>query len=262
MNRLHLFEFEDLEWFPQAFRDMETDILQFYGSKMNPYGPVISKLKLVLEKLNCQNIIDLCSGGSGPLLLVQKELEIKENYKVDITLTDKFPNIEAFRKAGELSKGRIKYVETSVDATNVPANLKSFRTLFASFHHFKPESAKAILKDAVHKREGIGIFEFTNRGIFIVTSMLFLPIFCWLITPFIRPFSWRRLFWTYVIPVVPFVLLWNGTVSNLRTYSPEELERMTEEINCKDFTWEIGKAASIGAPKVTYLLGYPTNKKY
>ncbi len=46
----------------------------------------------------------------------------------------------------------------------VPRELKGFRTMFTSFHHFPPEEARAILQNAVDAGEGIGIFEITRRA--------------------------------------------------------------------------------------------------
>src|SRR5262249_25285944 len=159
----------------------------------NLYGPAVPKLKEVLERLKCRSLIDLCSGGTGPILKIQQQLESKENYSVQITLTDKFPNIEAFQQANTASRNSIKYIETSVDATDVPAHLRGFRTLFTSFHHFEADTARKILLDAVHKKEGIGVFEFTERSFPAFISIFLSPIFVLLTTFFIKPFGWKRL---------------------------------------------------------------------
>ena len=57
---------------------------------------------------------------------------------------------------------------------------------------------------------------------------LLAPIVVLLLTPAIRPFRWSRLFWTYVIPAVPALVLFDGIVSCLRIYSPEELRALEE----------------------------------
>ena len=43
------------------------------------------------------------------------------------------------------------------------------------------------------------------------------------VTPLIRPLRWSRLLWTYLIPLVPVITLFEGLVSCLRTYSVQEL---------------------------------------
>jgi hypothetical protein len=74
-------------------------------------------------------------------------------------------------------------------------------------------------------------------------------------TPFIRPFTWRRMVWTYILPVVPVVAMWDGLVSNLRTYSVRELGKLVEQIDSQRFRWRIGRVGSIGLSRVTYLIG-------
>ena len=202
------------------FRDAITDTLRFFSIKFNIYGPVVPRLKRILESLGCRDIIDLGSGGSGPILLVQRRLVNKEGCYVKVTLTDLFPNFEAFEKASEQSRGSIDYIATPVDATDVSEYLEGFRTMFASFHHFKPEKASMILQDAWRKRVGIGVFEFTNRSPAMFVVMLFSPILILLVTPFIKPLTWKKLFWTYLVPLIPLTGLWDGIVSYLRTYSP------------------------------------------
>jgi hypothetical protein len=231
--------------------------LQFYNVKFNPYGPVVPKLKQVLSKLDCRKILDLGSGGSGPALLIQDQLQNQHGYPVEITLTDMFPDLEAFRRASRQSGGKIQYVETPVDALQVPAALSGFRTFFAAFHHFPPDAARQILADTVHRGEGIGIFEFTDRSLTLYLVALVSPFFFWLMTPLIRPFSWKRLFWTYLVPVVPLLSVWEAMASNLRTYSPAELQELVHGLDAVHYTWEIGKVRSLGGYQITYLLGYP-----
>ncbi|MHB8896881.1 MAG: hypothetical protein ACYC99_17140 [Candidatus Geothermincolia bacterium] len=265
MRRVQLPELNDQRWCPPLFRDTATDILRFTCVKTNLYGPMLPRLKAVLQTLNCHQILDLCSGGTGPILRIQEQLD-RENYKVSVTLSDKFPNIAAFEEAAEASRCPVSYVEAPVDATDVPGGLRGFRTLFTSFHHFRPREARGILEDAARKREGIGIFEFTGRNPGIWVIMLISPLYFMLFMPFIKPFSWRKIFWTYVIPLFPLVGVWEGFASNMRTYSPEELKGLVESIDVEDYTWDIGmdqgtwdigRIHHAGLHTITYRLGYP-----
>ena len=80
-------------------------------------------------------------------------------------------------------------------------------------------------------------------------------------TPFIKPRTFPRFFWTYLIPVVPLATSWDGIVSILRTYSPKELKELTDSCTSSGYTWEVGYA-STGTPvfSFTYLVGYPVEK--
>jgi hypothetical protein len=148
-----------------------------------------------------------------------------------------------------------------VDARNISSELKGFRTFFTSFHHLGPEDAKQVLQDAVSKRTGIGIFESTRRDLFAFLWMLLLPITVWITTPWIRPFSIKRLLFTYLLPIVPLVLAWDGLVSCWRTYSCSELRQLTARLG-SSYKWNIGEIRGNWSPvPITYLIGLPLDIK-
>jgi hypothetical protein len=260
MRRFHLFEIEDQAWCPVVFRNAATDYLQFIINATSPYKPVISDLGKAIKKLASHRIVDLCSGGGGPWLQTQRELEAN-GVEIDICLTDRYPNLPAFEQIRSRSKNRIDYYPNPVDATSVPEELTGFRTIFTALHHFRPEDARAILLDAVKNRQGIGVFEVTERSpsaILIMTVHLLLVL---ILTPFIRPFRWSRLFFTYLIPIIPIIVWFDGVVSCLRTYTLEELTAMVESISDRGYHWEIAKKKSVRALiPVTYAIGYPEKR--
>jgi hypothetical protein len=257
MKRAQLFEFHDLSGFPHNWRNFLTEFITCYIRLFNPYGALAPRLKSLLARLGCRQVVDLCSGASGPVLHMQELLTDGEQYGVEVTLTDKYPNAQAFRQAAARRPGQVNGVEESVDALAVPAELRGFRTLFASLHHFPPALARRILEDAARRREGIGVFEFTERRLQAFLVMLLAPVMVLLLTPFVRPFRWSRLLWTYVIPVMPLVALWDGQVSNMRTYSLGELRELTQSIEADGYRWEAGQVGYFPRLRATYLFGYP-----
>ncbi len=70
----------------------------------------------------------------------------------------RYPNLPAFQAAASAHPGVIDFSPTPVNATQCsePCEL---RTQFASFHHFAPNSAVALLADAVRASQAIAIFE-------------------------------------------------------------------------------------------------------
>ena len=263
MNRIHGSEFHDLQWFPPMWRDFMTDVMSFFASTCKPYAVVAEKLGKAIMQAEASEIVDLCSGAGMPLLTVHHELCRSTGRPLKILLTDKFPHVEAFRRLTTASEGAICGIETPVDATNVPEELQGFRTLFSSFHHFDNDMARGILADAVEKHQGIGIFEYTEQNLFIWgLPILLTPVFVWLVTPFMRPFSWRRVVWTYLLPVIPFIGAWDGLVSCLRTYSPKELHDLTAGLGSSTYSWETGQIRSFGACRITYLIGVPKAARF
>ena len=172
-----------------------------------------------------------------------------------IWLTDKYPNLRALENAGAF-ENRITYYPDSVDAMKVPSELKGFRTMFTSFHHFSPEEARVVLQNAVDAGESIGIFEITQRAPLTIGLMFAWALMPFVCTPWIRPFRWSRLLWTYLIPIIPLVFLFDGVVSCLRTYRPMELREIVDELAASEYQWEIGELTN-GRVPVTYLIGYP-----
>ena len=180
---------------------------------------------------------------------------------MSVCLTDKYPNLPGFERASRLTNQVISFHPQPVDPTQVPGNLLGFRTMFSAFHHFQPEQACAVLADAVRNRQGIAIFEATQRHPLALLFTLLAPLGVLVATPFIRPFRWSRLLWTYLLPLVPLVTLFDGLVSCLRTYSVQDLRKLTAKLGTKDYHWEVGIAKSKMTPMpITYLLGVPIEK--
>ena len=79
-----------------------------------------------------------------------------------------------------------------------------------------------------------------------------------LLAPQLRPFSWRTLAWTYVIPALPWVIFWDALVSCLRVYSQAELAELTRSLRDSGYRWHIG-TVHLGSSQqqALYLWGAP-----
>lgn len=253
MGRIHLFEFEDQSWFPAILRNYGTDFLQFLSNKTKMYKPVIPVIEKGIKKSGENRIIDLGSGGGGGLLWLNSELK-KTIPDLKIILTDYYPNNPAFEYTQQQADN-FEFISKSVDAKDVSNELKGFRTMFLSLHHFKPKDAQQILQNAVDSKASIGIFEAQERSFPSLLAMFFSPISVLLTTPFIRPFKIGRILFTYLIPIVPLFVWWDGIISSLRTYSVKEMKELVEQLENKDsFDWEVSKIRS-GPGIILYLLG-------
>ena len=95
MGRIHLFEFEDLDWFPSTLRDYGTDFLQYGATKFDLYRNITSILEKGVKNSGTSQVIDLASGGGGGLVKLNQHLREKIP-DLKILLTDYYPNISAF----------------------------------------------------------------------------------------------------------------------------------------------------------------------
>lgn len=258
MRRIQFIELHDQLWFPSFLRDEITDALQFGLNLFKSYAPIAPFLQSAIESTHCPSIVDLCSGGGGPWLDLSRRLRDGSQSSLKVLLTDKYPNLLAFENMRTASRNQIGFYPGPVDAMKVPSELKGFRTMFTSFHHFPPEEAAAMLQNAVDANQGVGIFEITRRAPFTIGLMFLWVLLLIVSTPLIQPFRWSRLLCTFVIPVLPFVLLFDGLISCLRTYRPQELRELIGNLRAPGYRWEIGeKSSAPGKPPITYLIGLP-----
>lgn len=256
-----LFEFEDLEGFPSVIREGMTDYLRFLFNSTNLYKPIIPLLAEAYRKNGSQKIIDLCSGSGGSVERIQKGLSLYLEKQVPFVLTDKFPNIPSYKYLEEKTGGTFSYVNQSVDAINVSSNLNGFRTIFSGFHHFDKTVAKAVLKDAVDKKQGIAVFDGGDKNVLMILVILILhPLIFFFCTPFFKPFRVSRFVFTYLIPVIPFCTIWDGIVSVTRLYSPKELLSIAPDQTDAGYEWRSGKIKNQLGFNIAYLIGTPKNQ--
>ena len=255
MRRLHLVELGDLPWWPRLLRDGATDYLRVAVRATNFYEPVPRRLAAALQRSGATEILDLCSGGGGPWDVLLPALRL-EGIDVRVRLSDFYPNQAAFEQVAVEVPG-LEFIASPIDATHVPEGTAGFRTIFAGFHHFRPREARALLASAVAAGEGVAVFEGTVRRPLAIGLMFVVPLVVWLLTPRIRPFRWSRLFWTYLVPVIPLAIVFDGVVSCLRTYTPEEMLAMAKDVG-PGYEWEAGFDGPPRAPiPLTYLIGTP-----
>lgn len=259
MNRVHLFEFEDQKWLPPVIRNGITEYLQFIITTIHIYRPAVPMIERLRHASASGEIMDLCSGAGGPWYSLLQSGPLSNDPDFKVHLSDFFPNKPAFRALEAKHTPRVIIHEESIDATNVQINPGLSRTLFSAFHHFTPDQAEDILRDAVVKGGGIGLFEMTQRslfGIFYAGVAAFLS--CFLFTPFYRTFCWKRLVLTYLVPVIPICLAFDATVSAIRTYTPDELIAMARRADPDGtFVWESGrtKGTLLAPVGMLYLIG-------
>jgi hypothetical protein len=261
MKRIHFIEIADEAWCPQLIKDAVTDFCRFVLTHSKTYHAIAPLLAEALKRTGARRVLDLGSGAAGPWIELQSLLR-QLGMDVSVCLSDHYPNIEAFERARSLSQQAITYHPEPVDATRVPRELPGFRTMFTAFHHLRPEQARAMLADAVANNEGVAVFEPGQRNLlflFLLPLLLATPVRVLVATPFIRPFRWSRLLWTYLVPAVPLVLLFDSVVSVLRWYSLDQLYGLVSGLD--RYHWDIGTVRGKPIPfPITYLIGVPMEK--
>jgi len=254
MRRFHLIEIEDQRWCPASVRDGVTDYLRFMADAARVYEPVADTLADALHETNSSTIVDLAAGAGGPWRSLLPALR-ERGATPGVTLTDQHPNSAAFASIERDTGGAVRGHPYPADATATPSELTGLRTIFAALHHFRPTEARAVLQDAVRRGEGVAVFEPMHRSARAILLTCLTPMAVLLTTPRVTPFRWSRLAWTYLLPAIPLVVLIDGIVSCLRTYTPDELRGLVAGLEGADgYRWSAGEAGT-GPIPVTYLVG-------
>lgn len=163
---------------------------------------------------------------------------------ISFELSDIKPHIDAWMKSAAHS-AHLTFVPQAVDATNPPVSVTSVSTLNGSssdsligpdsrifrlyclaFHHFNDEMAAKVLKSSMDTSDGFAILELQERNIASLLLMILDHFFAYLVTLFWFFDSPLQILLTYVIPILPFILSFDGLVSCLRTRTLEEVVKL------------------------------------
>jgi len=264
-RRLHLVEIHDLDSCPSEVRRGLTDgLVALWGVRLDgrARGSLADAAARVVAGVVAQTratqVVDVCSGSGGPFKYLCESAELAGVQR--FTLTDLFPNVDAYRRLEARSKGKVRFVAEAVDATRLPAGLANdpqiVRTLFASFHHLPRPIAVSVLRDAVRAKQAIAVFEPQNRSPACLAIFLTaIPVGAFLAgvastaaratkahSLAEEPPSALAVFLRGVmrLTVVPVVTTLDGLVSCLRTYSRDEFMELAREADPDGaFSWSV-----------------------
>jgi len=264
MKRRQLFEFEDLPWFPHWIRKCMTRYIVAMHRLLGTSKTLAKLVAQALEHSTTHRVIDLCSGSGGPMLEVADILRQHYGYPdLQLTLSDLYPNQEAAHQLNQNEDEKTSYLTTPVNAADLDKELAGVRTMVCSLHHMRPEVAKSILRNAQQSQQPICIYEISDNSVPRGVRWLALPITFIMVlfdTPLIRPLTWQQLVFTYLIPILPLAIAWDGAVSNIRTYTLSDLDTLLSDLQSDAYAWEKGTLKGKGGDKL-YLLGLPLAKE-
>jgi hypothetical protein len=256
--RRHLVEFTDMPGLPRVLRRWLGDYLRGVLTLSRIFEPAAPALADLLRASGGDQVVDLCSGAGGPWPALVRPVEAALGRPLRVLLTDLHPDGDTWRWLQASAPAGVSGHPLPVPADDVPSSLAGTRTLFDGLHHLPPEVARAVLADAA--RHGVPLLaaEAVERSALGLAGVLFSPLLVWAVTPFLRPFSFSRVLLTYPVPLVPLMVLWDGIVSVLRCYRPDELRALTSGLD-DGYVWRVERTRPHG-PAATLLVGTPRTR--
>ncbi len=164
--RLQLFEFNDLAGAHPAVRDTIVESLSRTLDWGRMLDGLVDPFARFLEASGTSELLDLGAGAGGPARILAEALARSGRTVPRFVLTDLYPRVEAWSAARDAHPEAIDFHAAPVDATNVPDDLAAgrARTIINVFHHFPPELATAVLRDAVRGGRGVFVAEGFGRN--------------------------------------------------------------------------------------------------
>lgn len=172
--------------------------------------------------------------------------------------------------------------ETSTPAPLIYRKGAVIRSICGALHHFTPDLLRSMLGDAVRAGDAVLFVEAVERTPLTILSFQFIPwIICYILPPMLllmRLLSYgpasrasKRDFWsawihrcvfTYMFPIIPFIIWLDGFVSCLRTYSKGEFLAVAASVDVeRRFDWTVTR--EVGPSGVGVLVTYtgrPVNR--
>ncbi|EGY16283.1 hypothetical protein VD0002_g6023 [Verticillium dahliae] len=296
--RFHLFEIDDQPWFPSFLRARVQDALLATWVNRTPGLQPASPARLaadILEReigqasLPSHTFIDFCAGSGGPTPTIERilnrRLAAASLPAATFVLTDLHPNPASWSRAAAASRNLV-YEPNPIDASAAPPSLLAqhrgttvssssssatnkhkkkeiFRLFNLAFHHFPDPLARRILHDTLSTSSGFAIFELQAREPASLLACCLLGLGVLLGAPYHawRLRSWAVLFFCWVVPVLPFVLVFDGLVSSVRTRTPDEVEALMRTCGADCGAWEVRSGSEMHLWPVGYLHWIVATKK-
>ena len=219
----------DLEVTPISIKGVLRDLLMIGNSSpfRNYYNWVIQAISEEISDDSVENIFELGAGMCPitKMLILSKPIR---SSTINIIPTDLHPDIKQFKRLQNMDE-RVKPVFGSFDYSqlnNVPP--KSIAVLSATFHHIPEESKLHVLNSLMNDFDKVFIFEPIRNKL---SSYLFVS--CALFGGFALPFFLirkgsflRSMLWCWLIPICPFLFLWDGWVSCSRCWSVDRWKQI------------------------------------
>jgi hypothetical protein len=263
MRRLHLIEFEDCAWLPAPVRDAAVAILDAGAERLAFYDGALPALTGVLDRTRATHLVDLCSGAGGPALRLRTLLR-RAGRDVDLTLSDRHPSQVGLDRVAATHDGGVRYIDAPLDAMTGGPEADGVRTMFGALHHFRPRDAARLIAGVVSRRQPLCFVDVAAspavRRLPLVAALpaillnaVMLILVALTLMPLVRPVRGSHLVLTYLVPVVPLLFAWDGTVSALRAYTPDDVLAIARAVPGADgYEWSAGRAG-----RALFLTGVP-----
>jgi hypothetical protein len=218
IERIPVKELEDYPWFPAALRNFQTEYIGFAVVLFGMYDAFVRHL--LVARLRSRSMTDLCSGSGQPAISIFK----KSHAFRCLLLSDKYAPGKTIKDEN------ITYDRQSRDVLTMDFKSGTCYTMFNAFHHFGDEDKRKIVQRLRASGSDAFVAELLTPTVWCLLKVVFASTVGVLgFTPFVRPFSFPRLFFTYLLPVNVLTIAFDGIVSVIKSRAVEQYRTLFED---------------------------------
>ncbi|MCU0334912.1 MAG: hypothetical protein MUF62_07645 [Chitinophagaceae bacterium] len=214
-------ELEDQSWFPPLLRFYQMEYLSWLAARFGLYAPLTNAMQYLLQCHPSEQWTDCCSGAAGPVAsLIEEGIEPR-----GLILADQYPQLPS-----ELLLVPFDLVHYRLPADSIPG--EGLVTMFNAFHHFAADVQQQWLQQAAAQQRPLLVAEITRPTLLswlAVTLAGTLGVL--LFTPFIQPFSFKRLLFTYLLPINIISITWDGWMSVFGATSRSRMQQLATQLH-------------------------------
>jgi len=224
MKRKEIPQLTNQEWFPPILKLYINEFVTWFVGKVNaakPFLPVVNEGLKYADKIIAMQM-NVGAGFESLAPLLDKNIPVEE-----------------------------------VMLKNFTADKKGLYISVNAFHQLKPDEALDVLDKISASGNPVVIVEGNNDSLWQAFGMtVILPLSILISAPFVKPFHFGRLIFTYLIPVILLVSVLDGFIALFKLYAPADLDEMIQKIQNRNYTWRSGKMDNGRGGKIIYLIGY------
>ncbi|MEQ8785272.1 MAG: class I SAM-dependent methyltransferase [Pirellulaceae bacterium] len=227
----YLFEFCDQSWVPAGARECLFETMEACNSGTRSFnGRVAEKAFQLAEESGFDTIVEL---GAGRAPITTQLAQHPGSAEMVLVPCDLFPNTAAYRALEAEYPGRVRPIYDVVDITRPQPRLDdSVLVLCGMFHHVPLELRSDVLRALSESRARVAIFEPLRRTVasLLMTCLAYFPALALPLLLWKRPGFLRRALWCWLLPIVPYMFVWDGWISCLRQWTASEFREALEQL--------------------------------
>jgi len=225
MRRKQITQIINTNWCPTFIKKMIAEFLSWFVLQTNATKPFIPVIDEVLKKTQTKHVINIEFNIGAGIETVQPFLA------ADITVD-------------------------SIHISQFHTNTNGLYLFINSFHQLNASQASEVLQKIADSGNPVVIVEGNNDSLWQIVGMtVFVPLTVLLTAFFVKPLRILRILFTYIIPILPIIIVIDGCIALLKLYNPSDLLTLSSSITTKNYDWNAGKNDNGRGGKIMYLTG-------